>query len=176
MTLVSASRSTSLFIRQSSADGLGLDSIPDACQATCAPIVSTVNSCQELSCLCNNDVANQIADCGNCLVGVAGDAASSQQTKTQNIVDQFTNACNTSGEPVSSIQLSAVPPSSTAAGSGSTSASATTTSSASGTSDASQASSSSGSDISSAALKSIESSFAAGIVGFVGLTSTLLSI
>ncbi|KAL5521945.1 hypothetical protein ACEPAF_1799 [Sanghuangporus sanghuang] len=173
MKLVSASRSTSLFIRQSSADGLGLDSIPDACQATCAPIVSTVN---ELSCLCNNDVANQIADCGNCLVGVAGDDASSQQTKTQNIVDQFTNACNTSGEPVSSIQLSAVSPSSTAAGSASASASATTTSSASGSSDASQASSSSGSDTSSAALKNIEPNFAAGVVGFVGLTSMLLSI
>ncbi|EJC99559.1 uncharacterized protein FOMMEDRAFT_23013 [Fomitiporia mediterranea MF3/22] len=145
ITQASALTSPSLLARQS-AGGLGLGSIPDACQATCSPIETTINSCQDLSCLCNNTVANQIADCANCLVAVGGDQASSLQTQEQSIIDQYTNACATSGEPISSIKVSSVAPTATGSGLGSSSSSIGLGSAPSSTTSASGSSGSTGSN------------------------------
>lgn len=35
-------------------------------------------SCQDLSCLCTNPVAAQIAQCANCLIGLGDDLAANQ--------------------------------------------------------------------------------------------------
>ncbi|PAV14777.1 hypothetical protein PNOK_0933000 [Pyrrhoderma noxium] len=118
-----SSSPANIFARQS----LDPSAIPEACTPTCAPIMATVASCSELSCLCNNDVAKQIADCADCLVAVSND--SSVLSQEQTIVDQYNNACATSGQPISSVQVSSVAPSSGSSGS----ATSTSTGTGSGT-------------------------------------------
>ncbi|KAH8111615.1 hypothetical protein DFH11DRAFT_1612601 [Phellopilus nigrolimitatus] len=93
-----------LFSRQS----LSPSDIPAACQSTCAPIISTINSCQAITCLCNNAVAEEIADCANCFLAVGGSSSSLFQQE-QSLINQYENACSTSGEPISSIQISSRP-------------------------------------------------------------------
>ncbi|KLO08159.1 hypothetical protein SCHPADRAFT_931980 [Schizopora paradoxa] len=87
--------------------------IPAACSATCAPIDAVVNSCEDLSCLCNNTVSAQIAVCIDCIVFVSGDTTSSTTSQSQNLINQYVNACDTSGQPISSIIVSSVSPTAT---------------------------------------------------------------
>ncbi|THG98827.1 hypothetical protein EW145_g7360, partial [Phellinidium pouzarii] len=158
------------FVRQATS-ALGPSSIPAACQSICAPIESTITTCQALSCLCNDSVAQQIAVCANCFASASGDDAATIQQE-QSLIDEYTNACATSGESVSVIQLSTGAVSGTGTGtgtptSGSVSADASTTGTATATGAAAAAATSSSS--SSAALVGTAGGGAAGVWVVSGL-------
>ncbi|KAJ8517863.1 hypothetical protein ONZ45_g5010 [Pleurotus djamor] len=118
----------SLFARQSTI--LDPDDIPSACRSDCTSIVSQLNSCTTMACLCTTSNGRGLESCVNCLVDLSPSAAMRQQG--QSILDNFVTGCSGAVPPLTVGGSSSATVSSSASSTPSTSPPALTQSSGGG--------------------------------------------
>ncbi|KAF7799174.1 hypothetical protein EIP86_010405 [Pleurotus ostreatoroseus] len=68
-----------LFLRQDNPD----DVIPAECETPCTDPVNAINTCTSVECLCNNQIAQELATCFSCVVSVDGPPTPADLTQAQ---------------------------------------------------------------------------------------------
>ncbi|GLB33286.1 hypothetical protein LshimejAT787_0101700 [Lyophyllum shimeji] len=91
-----------LLARQTSAIDPSL--IPDQCKSDCS-VLSTLNSCSSVACICTDSNMDGIAKCLDC--GAALPSANVDIKTAQSAVDLIVSNCKSAGSPVKSVTISA---------------------------------------------------------------------
>ncbi|KAF9793130.1 hypothetical protein BJ322DRAFT_100723 [Thelephora terrestris] len=77
--------------------------IPDKCKSSCSTIVSSVNSCASVECLCTNKNGQSLKTCVDCLV--KEDGTSTSTATGQSTLDSFVSSCQAAGVTISNLSV-----------------------------------------------------------------------
>ncbi|KAM5545603.1 hypothetical protein V8D89_000641 [Ganoderma adspersum] len=95
-----ASPLAALLKRQSTLDP---SQVPAQCQSTCTPVINSLNTCTDLTCLCADTVNKGLYNCLECALSLQPDA--SLLSEAQSSLTQYEQACTQGGVAVTPLTL-----------------------------------------------------------------------